>query len=189
MKTFKIQIGKIKNSDYNPRIIDTYKYETLKKSLINMPNMLEVRPILIDENFNILAGNMRYRACMELGYSEVFVKQINNLSEYQKRELIVKDNISYGEWDEIILENNFDTSSVNDWLGKELIDYSALMYDDVTEEINTMHDNIKKSVHIKINGDFAKAQELEKRFKERKIYIGALLIEKLIEVKQAYEKN
>ena len=52
-----------------------------------------------------------------------------------------------------------------------------------------MHNNIKKSVHIKINGDFAKAQELEKRFKERKIYIGQLLIDKLKEVKQAYEKN
>jgi ParB-like chromosome segregation protein Spo0J len=189
METIKIQIGQLKNSNYNPRVIDTFKYESLKKSILNMPSMLEVRPILVDEDNNILAGNMRYRACMELGYAEVFIKKINNLSESQKRELMIKDNISYGEWDEQILADNFNTDYVNDWLGKEIIDYSALLYEDVSEEIESLHQGVKKSVHIKINGDFEKAQELEKRFKERKIYIGGLLIDKLKEVKKAYETN
>jgi len=189
METFKIEIGKLKNTEYNPRVIDTFKYESLKKSLIDMPDMLEVRPLIIDEDFNILAGNMRYRACMDLGYTEVYVKQILDLTDEEKKELMVKDNISYGEWDEQILGDNFDTTLVNDWLGKEIIDYSALLYEDISDEIDALHDNIKKSVHIKINGDYEKAQELEKRFKERKIYIGQLLIDKLKEVKKAYETN
>jgi len=189
METFKIEIGKLKNTEYNPRVIDTFKYESLKKSLIEMPDMLLVRPLIVDEDFNILAGNMRYRACMDLGYTEVYVKQILDLTDDEKKELMVKDNISYGEWDEQILGDNFDTTLVSDWLGKEIIDYSALLYDDISDEIDALHDNIKKSVHIKINGDYEKAQELEKRFKERKIYIGGLLIDKLKEVKKAYETN
>jgi len=189
MKTFKIKIGKLKNTEYNPRVIDTFKYESLKKSLLEMPEMLEVRPLIIDEEFNILAGNMRYRACKDLEYTEVYVKQILDLTDEEKKELMVKDNISYGEWDEQILGDNFDTTLVNDWLGKEIIDYSALLYEDISDEIDALHDNIKKSVHIKINGDFEKAQDLEKRFKERKIYIGGLLIDKLKDVKKAYETN
>ena len=189
METFKIEIGKLKNTEYNPRVIDTFKYESLKKSLIDMPDMLLVRPLIVDEDFNILAGNMRFRACMDLGYKEVYVKQILDLTDNEKKELMVKDNISYGEWDEQILGDNFDTTLVSDWLGKEIIDYSALLYEDVSDEIDALHDNIKKAIHIKINGDYEKAQELEKRFKERKIYIGQLLIDKLKEVKKAYETN
>lgn len=189
METIKIGIGQLKNSNYNPRVIDTFKYESLKKSLIELPDMLEVRPLIIDEDFNILAGNMRYRACLDLGYTEVYVKQCLYLTEEEKKELMVKDNISYGEWDEQIISDNFNTTWVNEWLGREIIDYSALLYDDVTDEIDAMHSNIKKSVHIKIHGNFEQAKELEKHFKERKIYIGGLLIEKLKEVKQEYEKN
>lgn len=189
METFKIKITELKNLEYNPRVIDTFKYESLKKSLIEMPDMLLVRPLIIDEFYNIIAGNMRYRACLDLGYTEVYVKQVENLTIEEKKELMVKDNISYGEWDEQILGDNFDTTLVNDWLGNEIIDYSALLYDDISDQIESLHDNIKKSVHIKIHGDFQQAQDLEKRFKERKIYIGALLIDKLKEVKQAYEKN
>jgi ParB-like chromosome segregation protein Spo0J len=189
MQTFKIKVSELNNSNYNPRVIDTFKYESLKKSITELPEMLEVRPLVIDENNNILAGNMRYRACIELGYSEVYVKQIKDFTEEQKKELMIKDNISYGEWDEQVLGDNFNTSWVNDWLGREVIDYSALLYEDISDEVDALHDNIKKSVHIKINGDFNKAQELEKHFKERKIYIGHLLIDKLKEVKKAYETN
>jgi hypothetical protein len=189
MKTFKIQIDKIKSADYNPRVIDTFKYETLKSSLIDMPDMMKVRPIIIDENNVILAGNMRYRACMELGHAEVYVKQVTGYTEERKKELMIKDNISYGEWDEEVLSENFNTDYVNDWLGREVIDYSALLYEDVSSEIENMQNNVKKSIHIKIDGDYEKAQALEKRFKERKIYIGQLLIDKLKEVKKAYETN
>jgi len=189
METFKIKITELKNTEYNPRVIDTFKYESLKKSITDMPGMLEIRPLLVDEDYNIIAGNMRYRACLDLGYTDVYVKQILDLTDDEKKELMVKDNISYGEWDEQILGDKFDTTLVNDWLGNEIIDYSALLYDDISDEIEALHDNIKKSVHIKISGDFQKAQELEKRFKERKIYIGGLLIDKLKEVKKAYETN
>jgi hypothetical protein len=189
METFKISVDKISNIDYNPRIIDTYKYETLKKSILELPEMLIIRPIIIDDNNNIIAGNMRYRACIELEYKEVWVKQIHNLTEDQKKELIIKDNLSYGEWDEQVISDKFNITLVNDWLGNQIIDYSALLYEDVTDKLDNMESNIKKAFHIKINGDYQKAKDLEKRFKERNIYIGALLIDKLKEVKQAYENS
>lgn len=189
METFKVKIGELKNSDYNPRIIDTYKYESLKKSLLDMPDMLEVRPIIIDEQNNIIAGNMRYRACVELGYKEVYVKQYKSFSEEEKKELMIKDNISFGEWDKQILSDKFDNNLVNDWLGNQIIDYSALFTEDVDDKLVTMESNIKKAFHIKINGDFNKAKELEKHFKDKRVYIGGLLIEKLKQVNKAYEKN
>jgi ParB-like chromosome segregation protein Spo0J len=189
MNTFKVKVGELNNSNYNPRIIDTYKYEALKKSLLELPDMLEIRPIIIDEQNNIIAGNMRYRACIELGYKEVYVKQFKDFTDEEKKELMIKDNISYGEWDEQILSHNFNTNWVNDWLGKQTIDYSVLFDNDVNEKLDDMQSNVKKAFHIKINGDFNKAKELEKHFKDKKIYIGGLLIEKLKEVNKAYEKN
>lgn len=179
METYKINISEISNTTYNPRVIDTFKYETLKKSITDLPDMLEARPIIIDENNSIIAGNMRYRALCELGYTEVWVKKIDSFTEEQKKELMVKDNISYGEWDEQILSDNFNTSWVNSWLGNQVIDYSALLYEDVSEKMDTMYGDIKKAVHIKINGDFEKAKELEKNLKTKKIYIGGLLIDKM----------
>ena len=77
--------------------------------------MLELRPIVVDENNIILGGNMRYKACIEAGLKEVYILKAEDLTEEQKDEFIVKDNVGFGEWDWDILANEWDTDKLTDW--------------------------------------------------------------------------
>ena len=77
--------------------------------------MLELRPIVVDENNIILGGNQRFKACIEAGLKEVFIIKANDLTEEQKHEFIVKDNVGFGEWDWDILANEWDIEKLNDW--------------------------------------------------------------------------
>jgi DNA modification methylase len=99
----------------NPRIIKDIKFKQLVKSIQDFPQMLELRPIVIDENNMVLGGNMRLKACIEAGLKDVPVKQAKDLTEEQKKEFIVKDNVGYGEWDWDDLANNWDAQELTDW--------------------------------------------------------------------------
>jgi hypothetical protein len=77
--------------------------------------MLELRPIVVDENNIILGGNMRHKACIEAGLKEVYIVQAKDLTEEQKDEFIVKDNVGFGEWDWDILANEWDTDKLENW--------------------------------------------------------------------------
>jgi ParB-like chromosome segregation protein Spo0J len=77
--------------------------------------MLELRPIVVDENNIVLGGNMRLKACIEVGLKEVFIVKADDLTEQQKDEFIVKDNVGFGEWDWDILANEWDSELLNDW--------------------------------------------------------------------------
>ena len=104
-------ITQIKPNPNNPRIIKDIKFKQLVKSIQDFPQMLELRPIVIDENNIVLGGNMRLKACQEAGLTEVPVVQAKDLSEEQKKEFIVKDNVGYGEWDWDDLANNSQSCS------------------------------------------------------------------------------
>jgi site-specific DNA-methyltransferase (adenine-specific) len=99
----------------NPRLIKDNKFKQLVKSIQDFPQMLELRPIVIDENNMVLGGNMRLKACLEAGLTDVPVIHANNLSEEKKKEFIVKDNVGYGEWDWDDLANNWDALELTDW--------------------------------------------------------------------------
>lgn len=73
----KLPLSKLKLNPKNPRFIRDEKFEKLKKSLKDFPEMMEARPIVIDENNMILGGNMRFRAAKELGWKEVPVQVLN----------------------------------------------------------------------------------------------------------------
>ena len=77
--------------------------------------MLELRPIVVDENNIILGGNMRHKACLEAGLKEVYIVQAKDLTEQQKDEFIVKDNVGFGDWDWNILANEWDTDKLENW--------------------------------------------------------------------------
>jgi DNA modification methylase len=77
--------------------------------------MLELRPIVVDENNIVLGGNMRLKACIEVGLKEVYIVKAEDLTEQQKDEFIVKDNVGFGEWDWDILANEWDTEKLQDW--------------------------------------------------------------------------
>lgn len=111
----KVKINSIKTNPKNPRLIKDDKFKKLVKSIQEFPQMLELRPIVVDENNIILGGNMRYKACIEAGLKEVFIVQAKELTEQQKDEFIVKDNVGFGEWDWDSLANEWDTDKLQDW--------------------------------------------------------------------------
>lgn len=115
METIKVKIGDIKPNDSNPRIIKDEKFKKLVQSIKDFPQMLEIRPIVVDENSIILGGNMRYSAAKSAGLKEVFIIKAENLTEEQKKEFIVKDNVGFGEWDWDILANEWETEKLAEW--------------------------------------------------------------------------
>lgn len=110
-----IHIEDIKENPNNPRSIKDGKLEQLKKSITNFPEMLELRPLILNKDNVVLGGNMRLRALRELGWSEVPYIQIEDLTEEQQKEFIIKDNVSYGEWDWDILEQDWTQDLLLDW--------------------------------------------------------------------------
>ena len=108
-------ITQIKSNPNNPRLIKDHKFNQLVKSIQDFPQMLELRPIVIDENNMVLGGNMRLKACLEAGLTDVPVIHANNLTEAQKKEFIIKDNISFGEHDWDSLANEWNIIELDEW--------------------------------------------------------------------------
>ena len=119
----------------NPRVIKDDKFKKLVKSIREYPRMLELRPIIVDDNNIIIGGNMRYIACKNLGMKEVPVLKADAMTEEQKAHFIVADNVSYGEWDWDILANNYEQSELVEW-GVEVMNWSA----DYVPEYNPVFD-------------------------------------------------
>ena len=111
----RIDIRSLVPNDKNPRKISQGQMDKLKKSILEFPDMLEIRPIIVDETLTVLAGNMRLRALLELEWEQVPYIQVNNLTEEQKKEFIVKDNLSYGEWEWDSLIADWDQELLLDW--------------------------------------------------------------------------
>ena len=111
----KLKINELHFNLNNPRIIKDGKFKKLVKSIKEFPEMLELRPVVVDENNIILGGNMRTRACIEAGLKEVPVKIAKGLTEEQKREFIIKDNVGFGEWEWDILGNEWNTKELDNW--------------------------------------------------------------------------
>ena len=113
-----MKLNKIKGNPNNPRIIKDDKFKKLVKSISEFPKMLELRPIIVDENFIVQGGNMRLKALHELKFKEIpdeWVKQVSDLTEEQKKEFIIKDNVGFGEWDFDDLANNWDAEQLTEW--------------------------------------------------------------------------
>ena len=115
MKTEKVSISKIKANPNNPRIIKDDKFEKLVKSIKEFPKMLELRPIVVNEDMIVLGGNMRLKACKEAGLKEIPIIKASELTEEQQREFIIKDNVGFGEWDWNDLANNWEAEQLEEW--------------------------------------------------------------------------
>lgn len=110
-----VKISKVKGNPSNPRIIKNDKFKKLVKSIQEFPEMLKLRPIVVDEDFMVLGGNMRLKASKEAGLKEVWIDVAEGLSEDQKKEFIVKDNVGFGEWDWAMLGNEWNTIKITEW--------------------------------------------------------------------------
>jgi hypothetical protein len=111
----KIDINKIKNNPDNPRTVKDYKFEKLVKSIKQFPQMLELRPIVLNNDMMVLGGNMRLRACKAAGVKQVPVILADKLTSEQQREFIIKDNASFGDWDWDLLANTWETELLDEW--------------------------------------------------------------------------
>lgn len=133
MKTEKIKISKIQTNANNPRLVKDDKYKKLVKSIKEFPEMLQIRPIVVDKDNIVLGGNMRLRACQEAGLKEVYIIKADQLTEKQQREFIIKDNVGFGEWDWDELANTWDSEELNEW-GLEVWNDKDLDLDKFFEE-------------------------------------------------------
>tara|TARA_B110000908_G_C10265597_1_gene463591 strand:+ start:322 stop:858 length:537 start_codon:yes stop_codon:yes gene_type:complete len=111
----KIKISEVKNNPNNPRLIKDDKFKKLVASINSFPEMLEKRPIVVDEDMIVLGGNMRLRASQEAGLKEIWIDIAEGWSEEQKAEFIIKDNVGFGDWDWDILANEWDNEKLNEW--------------------------------------------------------------------------
>lgn len=144
-----IKIQQVKENPSNPRSIQKHKFTKLVNSIKEFPEMLKLRPIVVDENNVVLGGNMRLKACIEAGLKEVWIEKAENLTPEQQQEFIIKDNSSFGEWDWDVLANEWDVGKLNDWgvdlpiLNEKLqVEKYAQPEIEVTEEILEEHNYI-----------------------------------------------
>jgi len=111
----RVNIKQVLPNPDNPRFIKDYKFEKLVKSIKEFPQMLDLRPIVVNQDMIVLGGNMRLKACEEAGLTEVPIIFADNLTPEQEKEFIIKDNSSFGEWDWDLLANEWTTDNLQDW--------------------------------------------------------------------------
>ena len=110
-----VKISKVIPNENNPRFIKDNKFKKLVQSIKDFPEMLKLRPIVVNKDMVVLGGNMRLKACAEAGLKEVYILKADNLTEQQEREFIVKDNVGFGEWDWDALGNEWNSVQLEDW--------------------------------------------------------------------------
>ena len=190
-----VKISKVKPNESNPRFIKDNKFKKLVKSIKEFPEMLKLRPIVVNKDMVVLGGNMRLKACKEAGLKEVYILKADELTEQQQREFIVKDNVGFGEWDWDILANEWDNTQLKEWgmdvwQPEEEVDYSILDDDDLSEDLNDMTNGVKKAIQIPFELEhYEEASELVKFWRNEKAYVGGMIIEYLKSEKEKYENN
>lgn len=185
MKSILTKISEIKLNPNNPRLIKDDKFKKLVKSIQDFPEMLNIRPIVVNSDMVILGGNMRYKACKEAGLKEIPIIIADNLTEEQQREFLIKDNVSGGEWDFEMLANEWDVELLEEW-GLDVpnfatdVDYSILDDEDVSSQLEDMTNGVKKAIQIEFELEhYEEASELVKFWRDKKAYVGGMIIEYL----------
>lgn len=128
-----IDINKIQGNRENPRVIKDDKFKKLVNSIQEFPEMLNLRPIVVNKDMVILGGNMRHKAAKDAGLKEIPIIIAENLDEAKEREFIIKDNVGFGEWDWDALANLWDIEELDEW-GLELP--VTMSTDELGEEFN-----------------------------------------------------
>ena len=185
MKAKSVKLSEIKVNPNNPRLIKDDKFAKLVQSIKDLPQMLAIRPIVVNSDMVVLGGNMRLKACKEAGLKEVPIIIADNLTEEQQREFLIKDNVSGGEWDWSMIANEWDADQLEEW-GLDVpqfaaeVDYSILDDEDVSQQLEDMTDGVKKAIQIEFEAEhYEEAFELVKFWREREGYVGGMLMEYL----------
>lgn len=177
-----MKLSKIKSNPNNPRIIKDEKFKKLCESIKALPKMMELRPIVVDENFIVQGGNMRLKALNELGYKDIpdeWVKQAKDFSEDELKEFIIKDNVGFGEWDWDDLANNWDVEKLEEW-GLDIPDFAVKELEaqeddyEIPDEIKTdivLGDLFEIGEHRLLCGDSTNSDAVAKLLNNKEPYL------------------
>ena len=137
MKIESVKISRVRPNPENPRVIKDDKFRKLVKSIKEFPDMLRIRPIVVNNDMIVLGGNMRLRACKEAGLTDIYIIQASELTEEQQKEFVIKDNSSFGEWDWDVLANEWEAKDLGEWgIDIPRVDYEPLNAPDIdTSEV------------------------------------------------------
>jgi ABC-type sugar transport system substrate-binding protein len=133
---------------------------------------------------------MRLKACKDAGIKMVWVDVAEGWTEEQKKEFIVKDNVGFGDWDWDAIANEWEEDKLDDWgldvwQSEEKVDYSILDDDDLSEELDELSDGVRKAIQIDFDAKhYEEASELVKHFRNKKTYVGGLILKYLREEKK-----
>jgi ParB-like chromosome segregation protein Spo0J len=147
-----VKITDIKSNPNNPRVIKDDKFHKLCESIKAFPKMLELRPIVVNDDMVVLGGNMRLKALRHLGLKEAPIIKASDLTEDQQRQFIIKDNAGFGEWDWDMLANEWDTDELEKW-GLDLPKFAESV------EPDDLSDKLSESFRIEIYCDSEEQQE------------------------------
>jgi hypothetical protein len=179
-----VKLSDVKSNPNNPRLIKNDKFEKLVQSLKDFPEMAKVRPIVVNQDFVVLGGNMRLKAMKEAGWKEVPIEVVD-WSEQQQKEFIIKDNVGFGEWEWDVLANEWEVENLNDW-GLDVpmfappVDYSILDDEDVSGQLEDMTNGVKKAIQIEFESEhYEEAYALVKFWRDRQGYVGGMIMEYL----------
>lgn len=193
-------LEKLKTNPHNPRFIKKEALIRLKEKIRKFPEMLEKRPIVYDENFVILGGNMRLKALRELSKEGLIIKEAyfmsaEGWSEEQKRQFIITDNISDGEWDNDLLANEWSDLPLADW-GMENLTWEQdrekkeTLNESYSQSLGqVLYEPVDKNVKVsdlfipeeKFNKDIEKIsnEEIRRILKARVAYFGKFNFDKI----------
>ena len=161
-----LNLNDIKLNEKNPRTINKRQLDKLVKSVQEFPEMTELRPIVVDENNTILGGNMRYRAMQKLGMSTAEVVRVTGLTDEQKREFVIKDNVAFGDWDWDALANEWDAEQLDEW-GLDIPGPEA-----VEQEVDNRYTKKTNIPQYEITGRNPKISELYDLYKYNELIEG-----------------
>jgi len=147
MKTQTVPINEVKSNPNNPRIIKDDKFQKLVASIKELPQMLELRPIVVNEDMIVLGGNMRLKACKEAGLKEIPIIKASELNEEQQRAFIIKDNVGFGEWDWDALANEWDAEQLEEW-GLDIPNLEGVELDAVEDDFDVPEGGIETDIVI-----------------------------------------
>ena len=150
-----VKLYKIKGNPNNPRIIKNDKFKKLVKSIKEFPEMLEKRPIVVDEDLMVLGGNMRLKASKDAGLKEVWIDIAEGWTKEQKDEFVVKDNVNFGEWEWDMLANEWDSVQLAEWG----LDVWPNEDDEQNNDVNDISDNISEEYRVEIELNSEREQE------------------------------
>jgi DNA modification methylase len=140
-----VAIGSVKGNSRNPRFIRDEKFKKLVASLVEFPEMATLRPLVVDENMTVLGGNMRLKAMQELKWKEVPIVVAEGLTDAQKDEFVIKDNVGFGDWNWEQLANEWDAEELTRW-GLEIPGFDVDLELEAEEDEYEMPDELQTDI-------------------------------------------